>query len=408
MRCLVTTADKFPCHRPDVSELFVNRLQDRGHRFDWLMQSGRPATAFATDTWGRGTVWIGPTATGSGLVAGLRRLLLGFRHDLRLYGLARRERYDLVIVKDKFLAVLVAMVIQRRLGVPFIYWLSFPFPESVAYKARQHRQPLRFLDVVRARLMAWVLYRWVPAHARHVMVQSRWMQADLVGKGIPEALMTAVPMGVSMEATSAVTARRATCSPQRVVYIGALNRARRLDFLLRAFKDVVQRFPDAELCFVGAASHARDEQALHDLAEELGIGSNVSFMGQRDPEDTWDVVRSALIGVSPIPPTPEFLPSSPTKLVEYMALERAVVANDIPDQKLVVESSGAGRCVAYREADFSAAMIALLEDPERALELGRRGRAWVEQHRSYAAIAELTHRMLVSSAGGGGPDTHER
>jgi hypothetical protein len=38
-------------------------------------------------------------------------------------------------------------------------------------------------------------------------------------------------------------------------------------------------------------------------------------------------------------------PASPTKLVEYMALGKAVVANDHPDQRMVLEQSGAGICV---------------------------------------------------------------
>ncbi len=44
--------------------------------------------------------------------------------------------------------------------------------------------------------------------------------------------------------------------------------------------------------------------------------------------------------------SPEILrAASPTKLVEYMAMGKAVVANDHPEQKRVIEESGAGYCV---------------------------------------------------------------
>ena len=72
-----------------------------------------------------------------------------------------------------------------------------------------------------------------------------------------------------------------------------------------------------------------------------------------------------------------------------MAMGRPVVANDHPEQKLVIDESGAGLCVSYEERAFSDAIERLLEQTEEAEEMGRRGRAYVERTRSYERIADM-------------------
>ena len=76
-----------------------------------------------------------------------------------------------------------------------------------------------------------------------------------------------------------------------------------------------------------------------------------------------------------------------------MALGKAVVANDLPDQWKVVTESGGGLCVAYEEKAFSQAVINLLKTPEMALEMGKKGRIYVEKHRSYKILADLVEQQ---------------
>jgi glycosyltransferase involved in cell wall biosynthesis len=91
----------------------------------------------------------------------------------------------------------------------------------------------------------------------------------------------------------------------------------------------------------------------------------------------------AEVGLSPIPRGTLFDVSSPTKLVEYLALGIPSVANDIPDQKLVIEQSGAGLCVPMESPAFAAATLQLLNDTEQARQFGMRGPAYVKSHRTY-------------------------
>jgi len=91
--------------------------------------------------------------------------------------------------------------------------------------------------------------------------------------------------------------------------------------------------------------------------------------------------------------------ASPTKLLEYMLFSRPVVANDQPDQRLVIEESGGGYCTPYDAAAFADAIVRLLEEPDRAREMGLRGFEYVRRRRSYRSIAdavESCYRRLVT------------
>jgi glycosyltransferase involved in cell wall biosynthesis len=103
-------------------------------------------------------------------------------------------------------------------------------------------------------------------------------------------------------------------------------------------------------------------------------------------------VLDADVCVSPFLPTPVLNSTSPTKLVEYMAMGRAVVANDHPEQREVLASSGAGLCVPYEEDAFARAIVKILRDPEGAARMGRRGREYVERCRTYSRIADAVER----------------
>ena len=106
-------------------------------------------------------------------------------------------------------------------------------------------------------------------------------------------------------------------------------------------------------------------------------------------------MAEADVCASPFHPTPVLRSTSPTKLVEYMALGKAVVANDHPEQRRVIDDSGAGLCVPYEEQAFAAAIVTLLKNPEIARAMGERGRRYAMENRSYTVIADAVEKRLL-------------
>jgi glycosyltransferase involved in cell wall biosynthesis len=399
LRLLVISSDPFPPTRVDVSVLFAVELAGRGHQIDWILQSEAACARSYVTGWGGGQAWVGATDLGESLFRRIRKHVLGIANDFRIFSRLRHERYDAVEVKDKFLAGVIAAVACRLFRTRFVYWLSDPFPEHYLLRAKDGTARYPRLYVLRGVIFKWLLYRWLLRAARHVFVQSEQMREDIAAEGIPLNKITAVPMGISVETFAAVSApQRRRLLPETVpcvLYLGSLNKVRGLDFLLRAFAMVRESLPAALLYVVGRGDNPEDEVFFKEEMARLGLEPSVVMIGQLPQSQALQYVVEADVCTSPLYPTPVLRCASPTKLVEYMALGKAVVANDHPEQKRIIEEAGAGLCVPYDEKEFAAAIVTLLKDPKSTQVMGERGRRYAIEHRSYGVIADAVEKRML-------------
>lgn len=392
------TADKYPPFRVDARVLFVEELAGRGHVIHWVMQSERPRKRSAVEPLGTGLAWVGASVGGDSRATKALRQLQIFFNDCRAVRLLLRKRYDFIQVKDKFIAAAILLVAAKATRTRFTYWLSYPFPEAWLADARSKATRHRLVSWVRAHIGRLLLYRFILPRADLIFVQSARMKDEVASKGISPTRMIPVPMGVSAAVLRSADGIPAieVASPS-VLYLGALGRVRGLEIIVRAFRRVVEAIPAASLYFVGGDNQA-DIEFLRLEAERLGIAERVVFTGALPREQALAYVRAADVCLSPI--FPGLLDvASPTKLVEYLALGKPVIANDHPEQTQVLEACGGGLHVPWDEAAFAAAMTRLLRQPTVAAEMGRKGKAYVEQHRSYSVIADEVERAYLSMLG---------
>jgi glycosyltransferase involved in cell wall biosynthesis len=399
LRLLVISSDPFPPTRVDVSVLFGVELARRGHQIDWILQSDAAcARSYVTD-WGGGQAWVGATDLGETLFSRIRKHVLGVANDCRVFSRLRHTHYDAVEVKDKFLAGAIAAIACRLFRTRFIYWLSYPFPEHYLLRAKDGTARYPRLYVLRGVIFKWLLYRWLLRAAKHVFVQSEQMREDIAAEGIPPDKITAVPMGISVETFAAVSApERRRLLPENVpcvLYLGTLNRVRRMDFLLRAIAVVRESVPAVLLYVVGRGDNPEDEIFFKEEIARLDMERSVVMVGHLPHSQALQYVVEADVCTSPFYPTPVLRSASPTKLVEYMALGKAVVANDHPEQKRIIEEAGAGLCVPYDERQFAAAIVTLLRDPQTTRIMGERGRRYAIEHRSYGVIADAVEKRML-------------
>lgn len=284
-----------------------------------------------------------------------------------------------------------------------MYWLSWPFPEQYLTQARDGTSRYPALYLIRGTIFKFLLYRILMPMADHVFVQSEQMRKDVAAEGVPLSKLTAVPMGIKLAAfrtnQGERTHRLIPQGERSILYLGILAKMRRLDFLVRVLSLVRKDVPEAKLYLVGRGDDPSDEQLLKSEAERLGVLPAVVFTGQLPWVEALQYIHEAEVCVSPFYPDPVLNSTSPTKLVEYMAMGRPVVANDHPEQRRLIEESGAGFCVPWDEEAFAKAIGELLQDPELARTMGERGPGYVAQHRDYAIIADLVERELLRVAG---------
>lgn len=145
---------------------------------------------------------------------------------------------------------------------------------------------------------------------------------------------------------------------RRVAFLGRDEPRKGLDVLLKAWPEVTHRVGDAELVVLGAS---REEQI-----------DGVSFRGRVSEGEKRRLLASSTVYVAPNLGGESF----GIVLAEAMAAGCAVVASDIPSFRDVVR--GAGMMATPGDASgLAEAIAALLEDRERASELGERARASV-------------------------------
>jgi glycosyltransferase involved in cell wall biosynthesis len=170
------------------------------------------------------------------------------------------------------------------------------------------------------------------------------------------------------------------------------------DTLLRAFARVAADRPRARLLLVGDGD---ERPHVESLVEELGLREQVVLTGFV-PERERVVTLLGAATVCLVAHRPEHcarIGVSPVKLAEYLAAGRAVVAAAMPGVDDVVRGGGAGLVFPAQDIDAAAeALGSLLDDQERADELGRAGRRLAEEHYSWQSIAERTAWLLRDGA----------
>lgn len=409
MKLLFLLYDYLPAFRPDVAVLFGKELPRLGVGSDLLGQRARHAEREPAGQWPAGKVAISGVER-RGIVGELLRPLL----DLAMLSELAPE-HRIIQVRDKIRTGLLALLIARLTGRRFVYWMSFPFVEGFRVRHAQlggSRGPIvQLLNWLRLHVAGFCYYRVLAPRADHLFVQSEAMLEFMAGKGIARSRMTAVPMGVDTElfaSLPALTEKPARLAGRPVLaYLGALGQSRQSDFLLHVLQRVREQRPDALLLLIGEGASEDERQWIRARIAELGLEEHVWLTGWMAQPEALQLLRCADVGLSPVPRGELFDVSSPTKAVEYLALGLPCVGNDIPDQRLVLERSGAGLCVKMNAEDFAAASLRILGDAGYAAALRARGPVWAAENRSYRVLAQAVAKVYFALAGQAGGEEHK-
>ena len=398
---LFAASDPFPLFRVDLTILFGKEILKRGHRIDWLLQSQKTCWKPFETKWQGSRVWVAGNVSGRRIWARLAKHLYKWANQLKIFSLVLRNTYDFIQVKDSFSAALIALIAKRIRGIPLVYWQSYPFAEHFLEQARNGHSP--WYNFLKGHLNKILLYRIILPKADYIFVQSEQMKNDIAAQGIDKEKMTAVPMGIDLAGLPAASAPSASLNLAKpaLVYMGVFFKIRRLDFLIRVIARVKSQIPGATLYMIGAGREEGDEEFLHREIERLHMTDAVIFTGFLPLEQAFQYIREADVCLSPYYPSFILNSTSPTNLIEYMAMGKAVVTTDHPEQSLIIQESGGGICVPYDEYSFAEAIVSLLMDPDQCQQMGKMGRDYIITRRSYEIIAngvEKKYRDIVASS----------
>jgi len=172
-----------------------------------------------------------------------------------------------------------------------------------------------------------------------------------------------------------------------MVFAGTLPTFSGLDILISKMPELVARIPSLRLLIVGDGVQ---RPQLERMIRELGLGEQIKITGMVPHEDVPKWIAGADIGVLTFPAEGATRDIFPTKVLQYMAQGKPVVANPLPG--LVEYGLGEEQGVVYvRDRDWASAILNALVNRDV---LGDKARRYVEREHRYDQIVGRLEREL--------------
>jgi glycosyltransferase involved in cell wall biosynthesis len=311
----------------------------------------------------------------------------------------RRRSYVLAQVHSLPDFLILAAVPLKLRGVPLLLDLHEAMPEFFRSRfPRVHNPRVHMLVRAQERLSVAV--------ADKVITANHAFADRLAALGVSPDKVSVVFNSPSLERFD--PSRRPTRafmadSILRLVYTGALTPTYELDVVLRALAEIRSRRPDlrVELDVYGRGD---SRGALEELAANLGIGDRVRIHDRIPLEEVPAAVARADIGLAPTRRDRFTDLTISTKIFEYAAMGKPVVASRLPtlarylapDTIVTYPSGSAG--------DLAGALLHLIDAPEeRQARVARtlatvQELSWERQAQGYVALVERLARERYSRA----------
>jgi len=331
----------------------------------------------------------------------LRRMIsyASFMYSARWLGgrRVRDPKPDVVIATSpQLLCGLAGYRLARSMGVPFIFEVRDLWPESLlAVGAMKENWLVRHLERVARRLY--------DGADRIVTVGDGYRDRIHELYGTPLEKMSVVTNGVDAElfrpGERDNEIRRELGWGDRfvVLYLGTHGMAHALDKVLEAARELAGH---NEILFAFVGEGARKDE-LKRLASEWRL-PNVQFIDVQPRERVPAFYAACDLGLVTLRNAPLFQEVLPSKIFEYLGMERPVLLSVDGQARRLVEEAGAGEFV--RPEDVPAMVEAVLRlsgDRERLAEMGRSGRRHVLDHYDRRALAGRYLGLLSEIAEGG-------
>lgn len=301
----------------------------------------------------------------------------------------RRRRYGLVQVHTIPDLLAAAAVPLRLAGVPLLVDFHEAMPEFFRSRFPAAANPLAHALLVLQERLAVAL-------ASEVLVVNEALEDRLIAAGVPPRKVTVVR---NLAALARFDPAGHPARPfmadgtLRLVYAGALTPTYEVDVAVEAVALIRDRRPDLALR-LDVYGRGDTAPALAGLAAARGVADRVHLHGRIPLEEVPAALAAADVGLAPTRRDAFTDVSLSTKIFEYAAMGKPVVATRLP---MVEATCPPGSVLPYEPGDAEAmagAILALVDDPaaraarvERTLALARE-RSWEAEAPRYLAVVD--------------------
>jgi glycosyltransferase involved in cell wall biosynthesis len=305
-------------------------------------------------------------------IPGVSRISGAVNSGLEIAKLLNHSRFDAVLLYGLPTVGIQTILSARIYGVPVVFRAIDVSHELVP--------PALSLPT---RMIESIVFNHVDLNIALTPLIRDYIQAY----GVPDDKVRLLPSGVDTELFSPEF-KNDTHDPV-VLFMGTIYRFSGLDRVVRDWKRLLAIHPGAKLLIVGSGE---DQMRLERIAQETGVASQVIFAGMQPYSVLPEFIRSSDVCINPFELNGITEKILPTKLFQYLACGKPVVATKLPGTVPFLRGEEDG--VIYTDPDEAVnALIKLLSEPARCLKLGENGVAAARKY-DWREIAKQTLSWL--------------
>src|SRR6185437_8880669 len=163
-----------------------------------------------------------------------------------------------------------------------------------------------------------------------------------------------------------------------VGYVGVMGAQEGIPYLLEAARHIVRDLgrQDVHFTLVGGGPALED---MRRLTSQMHLDQYVEFLGRVPDQKLLEVLNTADVCVNCDEVNPMNDKSTMNKIMEYMALGKAIVQFELTEGRFSAREASL-YATPNDARDFAEKIVTLLDDPQRRERMGRFGRQRVENH----------------------------
>ena len=304
-----------------------------------------------------------------------------------------REGFDVIHTANPPDTLVFIAAAYKLLGKRFVYDHHDLVPELYYARLAGRGNRLTHFGLL-------VLEKLSLRYADHVIATNESYRAmEMERGGVRPERITIVRNGPELNSRQAIEPDPGLRQKGKTIigYVGVMGIQDGVDYLLRALHHLVYDMGRRDVFCVLIGGLGSAQPSLRRLATQLRLDDYVWFTGWVSDADLLRYIASADICVDPDPSNPFNDRSTMTKMLEYMAQGKPIVAFDLPEHRFTAQAA-AMYARPSDELEFARAVAQLMDDPARRQAMGVFGRRRVETelawHYSARNLVEAYRRLF--------------
>lgn len=361
---------------------FVAGLAELGHKANFIStdqlkkidEAKMPVAVVEVPGWQRCLPYFGELFYNLTMIPQARRYL-------------QKNRPDFLYQRHSILNITGA-VVSKQLKLPFV--LEYNSPEGWKLRHWTKTSPLKHRINLGIASVVDAMERFSLRRATLIVVVAKVLKDRLVEQGFNPNKILTNPNGVELAEFDAVKPLTTYAKKGKLLlgFVGTFAHWHGAEVLCKAVRDTYAKEKNIHFVLIGDGAFKAECESI--IAKD-GLQEVVTFTGTLPHDQTIGILKSCDILVSPHVPNPDGTPffGSPTKLFEYMAAGKCIVASDLFQVGDIIREHQAGITTKPGDVqDLVKGLLKAIREPALRSKLGKNAREAAKTHYTWRANAQ--------------------